>query len=79
VVAGDVEEGSAIAESVLEAVEVVADAIEGAKPLDEARCDLLAESRWGSRLELHSGRYRMLPHGGRCHGILRTVAIGMAY
>jgi hypothetical protein len=66
-------------EEVLEAIKVVADVVEGAKPLDEARCDLLAESRWGSRLELHSGRYHMLPHGGRYNGILRTVAIGLAY
>jgi hypothetical protein len=27
--------------------------------------DLLAEGRCGSRPELHSGRCRMLPHGGR--------------
>jgi hypothetical protein len=64
VVAADVEEGAAVAEAVLEAGEVVVDAVEGAEPLDKAGGDLLAEGRWGSRPELHSGRCRALPHGG---------------
>jgi hypothetical protein len=44
-VAADVEEGAAVAEAVLEVGQVVADAVEGAEPLDKARGDLLAESR----------------------------------
>jgi hypothetical protein len=43
-VAADVEEGAAIAEAVLEAGEIVADAVEGAEPPDKAGGDLLAES-----------------------------------
>jgi hypothetical protein len=63
--------------TVPEAGQVLADAVEGAKPPDEARCDPLAGDRWGSRPELDSGRRRALPHGGhqlswefgdRCHG-----------
>jgi hypothetical protein len=64
-VATDIDEGATVAEAVLEAVEVVADAVEGAKPPDKAGGDLLPKSRWGSRPELHSGRCRTLPHGGR--------------
>jgi hypothetical protein len=64
-VATEVEEGAAVAEAVLEAGKIVDDAVEGAKPPDEAGGDLLTESRWGSQLELHSGRRRVLPHGGR--------------
>jgi hypothetical protein len=64
-VAADVEEGATNAEAVPEAGEVVADVIEGAEPLDKSGGDLLAESRWGSRPELYSGRCRVLPHGGR--------------
>jgi hypothetical protein len=68
-----------VIEAVLEAGEVVADAVEGAKPPDKAEGDLLAEGRWGSWVELHSGRCRMLPMVGANYcGILRTVAIGMA-
>jgi hypothetical protein len=44
-VATDVEEGAAVAEAILEVGQVVADAVEGAEPLDEARGDLLAERR----------------------------------
>jgi hypothetical protein len=44
-VAADVEEGAAVAEAILEVGQVVADAVEGAEPLDEAGGDLLAESR----------------------------------
>jgi hypothetical protein len=55
----------AVAEAILEAGEVIADAVGGAEPLDKAGGDLLAEGRWGSRPELHSGRCRALPHGGR--------------
>jgi hypothetical protein len=65
VVAADVEEGAVVAEAVLEAGEIVTDAVKGAEPLDKAGGDLLAESRWGSQPELHSGRCRTLPHGGR--------------
>jgi hypothetical protein len=65
VVSNDVEEGAAVAEAVLEAGEIVADAVEGARPLDKAEGDLLTESQWGSWPELHSGHCRMLPHGGR--------------
>jgi hypothetical protein len=43
-VAADIEEG-ATAEAVPEAVQVVTDAVEGAKPPDKAGGDLLAESR----------------------------------
>jgi hypothetical protein len=64
-VAADVEEGAVVAEAVLEAGKIVADIVEGAEPLDEAGGDLLAEGRWGSRPELHFGRCRALPHGGR--------------
>jgi hypothetical protein len=64
-VATDVEEGAAVVEAVLEAGEIVADAVEGAEPPDKAGGDLLTESRWGSRSELYSGRCRALPHGGR--------------
>jgi hypothetical protein len=64
-VATDIEEGAAIAEAVLEAGKIVADAVEGAEPLDEAGGDLLAKGRWGSWPELYSGRRRALPHGGR--------------
>jgi hypothetical protein len=64
-VAADVEEEAAIAEAVLEAGEVVADAVEGAEPLDKAGGDLLTKSQCGSRPELHSGRCHALPHGGR--------------
>jgi hypothetical protein len=45
VVAVDVEEGAAIAEAILEAGKVVADAVECAEPLDKAGGDLLIESR----------------------------------
>jgi hypothetical protein len=45
VVAVDVEEGAAVAEAILKVGQVVADAVEGAEPLDEAGGDLLAESR----------------------------------
>jgi hypothetical protein len=44
-VAVDVEEGDAVAETVLEVGQVVADAVEGAEPPDEAGGDLLAEGR----------------------------------
>jgi hypothetical protein len=64
-VAADIEEGAAIAEAVLEAGQVIADAVEGAKPLDEAGGDPLAGNRWGSRPELDSSRCRAFPHGGR--------------
>jgi hypothetical protein len=64
-VAADVEEGAAIAKAVLEAGEVVADTVECAKPPDKAGGNLPAESRWGSRPELHSDRCCTLPHGGR--------------
>jgi hypothetical protein len=64
-VADDIEEGATVAKAILEAVEVVADAVKGVEPPDKAGGDLLAQSRWGSRPELHSGHYRMLPHGGR--------------
>jgi hypothetical protein len=63
-VAADVEEGVVVAEAVLEAGQIVADAVEGVEPLDKAGGDLLAESRWGSPPELDSGRRRALPHGG---------------
>jgi hypothetical protein len=63
-VATDVEEGAA-AEAIPEAVQVVADAVEGAETLDEAGGDPLTGDRWGSRPELESARRRALPHGGR--------------
>jgi hypothetical protein len=58
----DVEEGATVAEAALEVGQVVVDAVEGAKPPDEAGGDLLAG---GSRPELDSARHRALPHGGR--------------
>jgi hypothetical protein len=61
-VAADIEEGAAIAEAVLEVGQVVVDAVEGAKPPDEAGGDLLTG---GSRPELDSAHHRALPHGGR--------------
>jgi hypothetical protein len=63
-VAADVEEGAA-AEAVPEAVQVVADTVEGAEPPDETGGDPLARDRWGSRPKLDSARRRALPHGGR--------------
>jgi hypothetical protein len=44
VVAADVEEGAVVAEAILEAGQIVADAVEGAEPLEKAGGDLLAES-----------------------------------
>jgi hypothetical protein len=64
-VAADVEEGATVAEAVLEAGQVVADAAKGAKPPDKAEGDPLTGDRWGSWPELDSGRRRALPHGGR--------------
>jgi hypothetical protein len=43
-VAADVEEGAAVAEAVPEVGQVVADTVEGVKPLDEAGGNLLTES-----------------------------------
>jgi hypothetical protein len=63
--AADVKEGAAIVEAVLEVGKIVADAVESAEPPDKAGGDLLAESRWGSRPELYSGRRHALPHCGR--------------
>jgi hypothetical protein len=63
-VAADVEEGAAT-EAVPEAVQAIADAVEGAEPLDEAEGDPLTGDRGGSRPELDSARRRALPHGGR--------------
>jgi hypothetical protein len=77
-VAADVEEGAAIAEAVLEAGEVVADAVEGTKPLDKAGGNLLTESRWGSPRNFTPVAVACCPMvGTNCRGILRTVAIGM--
>jgi hypothetical protein len=59
---GDVKKGATVAEAILEVGQVVADAVEGAEPLDEAGGDLLTG---GSRPELDSARHRALPHGGR--------------
>jgi hypothetical protein len=64
-VAADIEEGATVAEAFLEAGKIVADAVEGAEPPDKARGDFIAESRWGSRPELYSGRRGALLHGGR--------------
>jgi hypothetical protein len=44
-VAADVEEEATVAEAILEGGEVVADAVEGAEPPDEAGGDPFAESR----------------------------------
>jgi hypothetical protein len=65
VVATDVEEGVVVTEAILEAGEIVADAVKGTEPLDKAGGDLLTEGRWGSRPELHFGHCRALPHDGR--------------
>jgi hypothetical protein len=64
-VATDVEEGAVVAEAILEAGKIVADAVEGAKPPDKAGGDLLVESQCKSWPELYYGRCRALPHGGR--------------
>jgi hypothetical protein len=47
VVATDVEEGATVAEAILEAGEVVTDAVKGAEPPDKAGGDLLTKGRWG--------------------------------
>jgi hypothetical protein len=60
--AADVKEGATIAEAILEVGQVVADAVKGAEPPDEAGGDLLTG---GSRLELDSACRRALPHDGR--------------
>jgi hypothetical protein len=44
-VAADIKEGAAVAKAVLEVGQVVADAVEGAEPPEEARGELLADSR----------------------------------
>jgi hypothetical protein len=44
-VAANVKEGATVAEAILEVGQVVADAVEGAKPPNEAGGNLLAESR----------------------------------
>jgi hypothetical protein len=78
-VAADVKEGAA-AEAIPEVVQVVADAVEGAKPPDEAGGDPLARDRWGSRPELDSARCRALPHGGRqLSWEFRDSSHGVAY
>jgi hypothetical protein len=75
-VAADVEEG-ATAEAVPEAVQVVTDAVEGAKPPDEAGGNPLTGDRWGSRPELDSARRRVGPTvGANCRSDLETVAMG---
>jgi hypothetical protein len=61
-VAADVKEGATVAEAILKVGQVVADAVEGTEPPDEAGGDLFAR---GSRPELDSARRRALPHGGR--------------
>jgi hypothetical protein len=43
-VAADIEEGADVAKDILEAGKIVADAVEGVEPPDEARGDLLTES-----------------------------------
>jgi hypothetical protein len=44
-VAADIEEGAVVTEAILEAGQIVADAVEGTEPLDEVEGDLLAKSR----------------------------------
>jgi hypothetical protein len=44
-VTADIEEGATIAEAILEVGQVVADAVKGVEPPDEAGGNLLAESR----------------------------------
>jgi hypothetical protein len=61
-VAVDIEEGAAVAEAVLGVGQVVADAVEGVEPLEEAGGDLLAGGSWP---ELDSACHRALPQGGR--------------
>jgi hypothetical protein len=63
-VAANVEEGPTIAETILEAGKIVADAVKGAEPPDKARGNLLAESRCRSEPELYSDHCHTLPHGG---------------
>jgi hypothetical protein len=70
-VAADVEEGAAVAKAVLEVGQVVADAVEGAEPPDEAGGNLLAG---GSRPELGSALCPTV--GANCRGNLETVAMG---
>jgi hypothetical protein len=64
-VAANIEEGATIAEAILEAGKIVANAVEGAKPPNEAEGDLLTESQWGSWPEHYFGHRCALPHGGR--------------
>jgi hypothetical protein len=61
-VAADIEEGATVAEAILEVGQVVANAVEGTEPPDEAGGNLLAG---GSRPELDSARRCALPHSGR--------------
>jgi hypothetical protein len=58
-VAADVEEGAVVAEAVIEADEVVADAVEGAEPLDKSEGNL---SRRGSMGIPARTSLRSLPH-----------------
>jgi hypothetical protein len=75
-VAVDVEEGAA-AEAVPEAVQVVADAVEGAEPPDEAGGDLLAGDRWDPDRNLTPLAVALCPTvGANYRGNLETVAMG---
>jgi hypothetical protein len=78
-VAANVEEGAATAEAVPKVGQVVADAVEGAKPPDEAGGDPVAGDRWdpGWNLTLVVAA-RCPTAGANCRGNLETVAMGMA-
>jgi hypothetical protein len=76
-VAADIEEGAAVAEAVLEAGQVVADAFEGAKPPDEAGGDPLAGDPGRNLTPIIAACCPMV--GANCRGNLETVAKGMAY
>jgi hypothetical protein len=79
-VATDVEEGAAVTEAILEAVEVVADAVEGAESPDKAKATFLPRVDGDPGRNFTSIAAACCPMvGANCRGILMTVAIWMAY
>jgi hypothetical protein len=78
-VAADVEEGAIVAEAVLEAGKVFADAVEGAEPPDKTGATV---SPWvdgdPDRNFTLVAAARCPTVGANCLGILETVAMGMA-
>jgi hypothetical protein len=78
-VAANVEEGAVIAEAVLEAGQIVADAVEGAKPPDKAKATFSprvdGDPGWNLTPVIAA---RCPTVGANCRGNLETVAMGMA-